>query len=708
MAGAICAVSSGICACSGNGADSAFLCANAQTKDFFTPITIFESPKHSQKQVGIASDCCTQKLSKLSHCAKILFSAVEQSLQGIDLTSISKNRISVYFGTSIGGIFEAENMLVRNLENPENSTWNELRFYECSTIAELVAKHFGFAGECSTYSTACSSSSLALADACNAITQGDCDVAIVCGADAISRITVNGFGSLLLLSQGRAMPFDENRDGINLGEAGVVLIVASEKVFEKISKKKPLAFISGWGTSADAYHATAPNPEGEGAARAMSMALERAKIKPSDVSYYNAHGTGTKGNDSAEFAAMQKVFGDNIVPYSSVKRAFGHTLGASGILNIILTMESMNRRETLVNLGFKSNGVDVSKAPILKAEEIDIKNALSVSLGFGGNNVATVISKAKQSEFKPENKRLFVYSFGKVEPKGESKTIEISELLKDVAPLKKRRWAKLQQMALDCVQQAISGIDLDLPNQEIGVCLGTGLGMVAETQRFIEAVILSKEAEPIPSAFTNSVHNATSSAVAQKFNFKGLNSATTAKEISFETALKQAWREINANGISAAIVGSCDEHSAYAEKFLSKNAVFTEQLNTSDFACVYLVANKGVHSAPIAEISALEISRVNKQIEREVEFIKSFIARNGTVNSALWLTSNNRYQQNFVSKVLELSGIEDVERVADFANNSYSSSAGMISSALNKKGKRVLNYTLSSTGMRAVSIIEVL
>ncbi len=706
MSNVVCAVSSGICACSGEGVEQAFLCATNQTKDFFSPNTTFDSPRHCQKQVGIASANCTQKFSKLSHCAKILFSAIEQALFGLDLSGVPSNKISIYFGTSIGGIFEAENMLVKNITTPESESWEKLRFYECSTIAELAAKHFGFLGESITYSTACSSSSLALADACNAITQGDSEIAIVCGADAISRITVNGFGSLLLLSQGRAKPFDENRDGINLGEAGVAIVLASKKIAEKISSQKPLAYISGWGTTADAYHATAPNPTGEGAARAMNIAIERSGIEKSEISYYNAHGTGTKGNDSSEFVAMQSVFGADVLPYSSVKRAFGHTLGASGVLNVILTIESMRRGKSLVNAGFESNSIDVSKCPILKSENIEIKNALSVSLGFGGNNAVSVISKEEPKEFTSIKKRLFIYSVGKVEPKDKSNVVEMSELLKDVAPLKKRRWAKLQQMALDCATSSLNDVQLNLQNHQVGVCLGTGLGMVAETQRFVEAVILSKEAEPIPSAFTNSVHNATSSAVAQKFSFKGLNSATTAKEVSFECALKQAWREINAGGISVALVGACDEHSLYAEKFLNNHAIFAKQNKTTDFACVYLVASEGVQSAPLAEVKALKISRVNKNEETESEFLKDFISENGGVDCSVCLCANNVYQQKFIDNVLCLVGVGDVERINDCSN--YSTSAKMIEMSLRKHGKRVLNYTLSSTGLRAVSIVEIL
>ena len=721
----VCVVSMGVCTCSGNRVSEAFECAKGETSDFFAPISTFASPRHQQKNVGVAIGFDSSKNSKLSHCGKILFDAINSALTDINLSLVSSDRISVYFGTSIGGIFEAENMLAKNFENPDLAQWLQLRNYECSTIAEFIAKRYGLRGECATYSTACSSSSLAVSDACNAIVQGDCDVAIVCGADAISRMTVNGFGSLLLLSQGRAKPFDTNRDGINLGEAGAVLILASESVAQKISNKLPLAYVSGWACSADAYHSTAPHPQGEGAARVMKNSIALSNLRPQDISFYCAHGTGTKGNDSSEFIAMQNVF-ETLPLYASAKRAFGHTLGASGVLNGILAIESIRRGECIANLGFENGGDEISVAPVCESKKIDIKNVLSVSLGFGGNNSATVFSKEKQTSLEMKKRKLFIYSCGCIAPYVDGNNIvELTSLLTDISPLKKRRWAKMQQMALDCAKHSLKDININVPSERIGVCIGTGMGMVDESRRFIEATILKHEAEPLPSAFTNSVHNATSSAVSLMFGFKGLNSAATAKEVSFEAALKQAWREINSNSIDLAFVGACDEYSEYAEKFLKHNAKFTNtQLSdVVDFSCGYILGvDNTVENAPVAEILDLKISRRKCTSSEELDTVKEFIKNVSETEESLDASKidvfacvcPNSWQENFVYNVLAHIGFKSVCKIPSKYGRNYSVSAASFKEAIDmsisngKKSNYAFTYTISSTGLRAMCLIKIL
>lgn len=653
----------------------------------------------------------------LPRCARALFAALDSALAGLDFSGLDPRRVSVFFGTSVGGIFEAENALERNLAaGADSADWRALRFYECSSIALAAAKHFGFMGECATYSTACSSSSLALADACNAIVCGDCAAAVVCGADAISRITVNGFGSLLLLSQSRARPFDAARDGINLGEAGAVLVLASGEAAKKISKKNPLAHVAGWACSADAHHATAPHPEGEGAFRAMAEAVEMSGLGAGGIDFVLAHGTGTKGNDSAEFCAMQKLFGAAVPPYASVKRAFGHTLGASGALNAAIALEAMRRQMLVPNLGFENLPPDISAAPVKAAKSAKIESALTSSLGFGGNNSAAVLSLKPVFFGAPRRARAGVYSMGAVEPPAGECEVDASSLLADTPPLKKRRWAKLQQMAVECAGRALKGVEFAAPAEKIGVCLGTGMGMVSETRRFVEAAILKREAEPIPSAFTNSVHNAAASAVSVKFGLKGLNSAATAKEVSFECALRQALRAIASGGLEAALVGSCDERSEEADEFLKTAARFSGARASRDFAGAYLIASPGAlggGARPFAEIAGAEISRrmngAGAELAAAAEFAEKCFGEGGKIAGVFAYCPQNAWHRRLAESVLSgLSANFGAEIIADFSPASYSDSAGAIRAAAAWGAGKYLSYTLSSCGLRAVSAFEIL
>lgn len=724
MARPVCVVSSGVCAPSGVGVDAAFACALGETGDLFSKNDCFSSPKYSEKLVGKARGFESARSGAiLSKCGKILFAALDDALKPLDFSGVNPREISLFFGTSIGGIFEAENMLALNLAAPETASWRELRGYECSTLAELAAKHYGFAGECATFSTACSSSSLALADACNAITQGDCSVAVVCGADAISRITVNGFGSLLLLSQSRARPFDRDRDGINLGEAAAVLVLASEDFAQKISGASPTVYVSGCACSADAYHATAPDPTGDGAARAILGALRRAGISACDVDFYCAHGTGTKGNDSAEFKAVERIFGR--VDYASVKRAFGHTLGASGVLNAVLSVEAISRQTELPNLGYKDGGGEFSYAPVLSARHKQLKNVVSVSLGFGGNNSAAVFSSERNAAIAAADcprKPLFVHSFGEVRPRGGSREVAMSELLRNTAPLKKRRFAKLQQIGLECATAALeraaaagSGVaDAD----RTGVCFGTGLGMTAETLRFLEAVISSEESAPIPSAFTNSVHNAVASAVSLKYGLKSLNSAATAKEISFEAALKQAWREINSGAMLSAVVGACDEYSPLADKFLAHSAQASAAFSRiTDYGCAYFVSADNPQGNALAELRDLEISRLRPhcaaQLKSESDFLRSLLSEHfagvaAAQVSAFLSCPFERRRRAFAETALGSAGITNIENLAEHTGANYSASAAAIAKAIASGAEYALCYTLSSTSMRSVLLCKIL
>ena len=206
----------GMCSSCGSDYNAAFD-SLVSKKDFLQTQNLFDSPKHAHRLFAVAKGFNTGK-KHYSRCANIMLEAVSSAMSGLNLSGLDKHRISVFVGTSIGGVYETENALVKLLLE-DSEELGPLRFYECSTLSDIAAKKIGAKGCAMTFSTACSSSSLALSAACNAIAQKEADLCLVCGVDALSRITVNGFGSLLLLSADKCKPFDKHRDGITLGEA---------------------------------------------------------------------------------------------------------------------------------------------------------------------------------------------------------------------------------------------------------------------------------------------------------------------------------------------------------------------------------------------------------------------------------------------------------------------------------------------------------
>ena len=564
---------------------------------------------------------CGFRSSRLPRCAQILFAALDEALADSPLEGIARDRIGVYAGTSVGGILESENALREILEGSENSD-GAFKFYECSSVAELVAKKIGARGECSTFSTACSSSSLALESACLAISEGRADAAVVCGADTLSRITVDGFGSLMLLSKSDCRPFDAARDGINLGEAGGVMVLIAR---EFLGGRRAIAEFLSFGSTCDAYHATAPHPQGKGIEAAISLCLKSGSIEPSEVSYYCAHGTGTGANDSAELAALRAVFGEGAPPYSSLKSAFGHTLGASGILNAILAAAALCDGVLPPSAGYSSGA---SPEPIVSPQKTAGKIALSASLGFGGNNSCAAIAKGESGPKSPAGasaRRIFVYGAG-----GASATPDLSKplsarsraqldsdsLLPDIPILKKRKWAKLQRMFLSASRGALAAARGARLGERACVSCATGLGMASETQKFLESVLLKDS--PLPTAFTNSVHNAPSSAVAEMFGCRGYNCATTAKEVSFEAALMEARARIRGGSCDSGIVAGGDECDFFAENYARRNPLPAGAGAFADSCAAYFIGAEGAcESAPAAEILALKIRRASKRAEDE-------------------------------------------------------------------------------------------
>jgi len=725
------AISTGLCTCAGVGSAVAADIVFGGNGDLLKKLDLFDSPRYADKFVGRAFG---YKRGFATECGAILMAALDESLSRLDAKAFNSERVGVFLGTSIGGIFETENMLIDNI-NSKSQDLRALTYYECSTLAELVAKKVGARGVCMTFSTACSSSSLAVSAACDAIEQGKLDAAIVCGADSLSRITVNGFGSLLLLSAGKCKPFDANRDGINLGEAAGVIILSSADFAAKINAQ-PLAEFSACSCTADAYHQTSPHPSGDGAANAFENALRKSKLTPIDVDFYIAHGTATRGNDIAEIAALRQVFGAHKLPkFASLKRYFGHTLGASGILNCIMAIESLRRCKSPANAGFTTKDDLIGDSPIIETSVGNIENILTSSLGFGGNNSCAVISKKSKKSFsdqKPRDVYLFScgvltsYAIGAKNVFAEiskadfnlsalSNVCQTASLLKNVPILKKRKWAKLQQIGLQCALEATEVIDIKSSPERTGVCMGTGLGMMTETFRFLKNTIERREAEPLPTAFTNSVHNAVASLISLNKNFRGVNSAVTAKEISFESALYQAIGAIDSGDIDAAIVGGADEYFELAQKYLESRRNYKASAGRlADFCSLYFAgAIDACITKPFAKIVKLDISRRDKSPTREAFAINQILSLcndgDNRIKTVFTIKGINENLDAYIDAVLEKTNFSDPLNMATYTGLNYSASAFAPVCAAYKFGKgRYAAYICASTGMRSLFIFDIL
>jgi 3-oxoacyl-(acyl-carrier-protein) synthase len=304
-----------------------------RTESGLKPLTLFESPRYGQVLAGEIS----QKLDELgaprhgSRTDRLAWLAAKQAIESsaIDFSTCG-DRAGVLFGTSVGGSYDSEQFLTQLIKQ-QRTLARPLRYHECVSGVEWIAEEFGLYGPSLAVATACSSGAMAIATAAELIMAGDADVMLAGGTDSLSRMTWGGFHSLLLVDAAGCRPFDAKRAGMSLGEGAAALLIEAEEN-ARARGARIIARLTGWGASCDAYHATAPHPEGAGAARAMQSALTRAGLQPADIDYINAHGTGTRDNDTAEGAALKTVFGKQVPPFSSTKRFFGHALGASGAI----------------------------------------------------------------------------------------------------------------------------------------------------------------------------------------------------------------------------------------------------------------------------------------------------------------------------------------------------------------------------------------
>lgn len=295
-------------------------------------------------------------------------------------------------GTSVGGMDATENYFMDFTQGKtDNSRF--IRAQHPGYTTEKIAELFGITGFVSTISTACSSGANAIMLGARMIKAGKVKRVIVGGTDCLTKFTFNGFNSLMLLSNEHCKPFDEDRDGLNLGEGAAYLVLEAE---ETLNGKPVLGRVSGYGNANDAFHQTASSKNGEGAFLAIRKTLENAGISSGMIDYINAHGTATKNNDSAETEALKRIFPKFLPDFSSTKSFTGHTLAASGALEAVYSLLSLQYQQVFPNLNFfypmKSSGF----VPVTTLKEKPINYILSNSFGFGGNCTSLIFSKNEE------------------------------------------------------------------------------------------------------------------------------------------------------------------------------------------------------------------------------------------------------------------------------------------------------------------------
>lgn len=330
---------------------------------------------------------------EISRTTLLSLIAAREALHDAAIPDLQTWRAGFVSANTVGGMDKSEDFFIKFLADNRKGKLRNVFDHECGSVTEVVADQLGLRDYLTTISTACSSSANAIFYGARMIRNGLLDVVVAGGADALTKFTLNGFNTLMILDKEFCKPFDENRQGLNLGEGAGYVTLVSERVAQTLNKKM-YCKLSGYNNSNDAYHQTASSPDGTGSYLAMKGALKKSGLQAQDIDYINLHGTGTPNNDSAEGRAITRLFDGHYPPVSSTKAYTGHTLGASGGVEAVFSVLSIKHGLIYPNLRFETQMHELSFAPetqLLKDQHIH--HVMSNSFGFGGNCTSLIFSK---------------------------------------------------------------------------------------------------------------------------------------------------------------------------------------------------------------------------------------------------------------------------------------------------------------------------
>ncbi|ADU96583.1 3-oxoacyl-(acyl-carrier-protein) synthase 2 [Thermovibrio ammonificans HB-1] len=346
-----------------------------------------------------------REVRRLDPFIQFAVAAAQQAVDmaGLETSGVDKERVGVVVGSGIGGLTTIEQQLKILWEKgPKRVSPYCVPMEIINMASGMISIRFGYKGPNISVVTACATGTHAIGEAFRTIQYGDADVVVAGGAEScITPLSVAGFAAARALStrndepEKASRPFEKNRDGFVMGE-GAGIVVLEELEHAKRRGAEILAEVVGYGTSGDAYHMTAPAPEGEGAARAMANAIRDAGISPEDIDYINAHGTSTKFNDLFETMAIKRVFGDYAykVKISSIKSMIGHLLGAAGGVETVASVMTLQTGVIPPTINYEEPDpeCDLDYTPN-EAVKADVKYVLKNSFGFGGTNACLVLKR---------------------------------------------------------------------------------------------------------------------------------------------------------------------------------------------------------------------------------------------------------------------------------------------------------------------------
>lgn len=560
--------------------------------------------------LGAEVECDTLDETKnVDRVSKLCLKASAEACRdaGLVIDSNNAGRVGVIMGSCVGGVVSIENY-VNNGENTE-----EINKMTIASIANHVANQAGAKGVVTNVGNACAAGAISIAYACELIRAGVGDAFIVGGADAFASVPFSGFLALHALSENACSPFNHS-NGITLGEGSGAIIVES---YEHAMKRNAKIYcdVLAAGISSDAYHITAPRPDGLGQMYAIKTAIEKSGIEPKDIAYVNAHGTGTAKNDEAEFLSLHTIFDESNdeLSVSSTKALVGHCLGAAGAIEAVFAIKALTDNKIPPTIGYSEEDIDALKDKAgnidfmpNKMKEKKMDYVMSNSFAFGGSNASIIFSKKKGDVNETENdEKVYITGMGIVSPVGNGVENYIEKANANISPdstsvestvgkddydklgIKMAFYRKLDKFSL---MQAVSGLEalqnagleVDEDNaEEFGMIIGTGDGPLTTVYEFQQNISDNGTIAGSAFNFPNTVYNAAGGYLSIKTGMRGYNVTVTNGSQSGMSSVCYAYNEIRQNREKVMLATGTDENSAIMNKLYSQLGMVADEVTTS-------------------------------------------------------------------------------------------------------------------------------
>lgn len=490
--------------------------------------------------------------------------AVRQALEdaGVDGAMVKEKalRVVLVSGTTVAGMDVTESFF-KDLEQSDDAL-KCLNYHSAGTSTRMIADYFDFFAEYTTISTACSSAANAILLGARLLAEGEADIVVAGGSEALSVFHLNGFNSLMILDHEQCRPFDANRAGLNLGEGAAFLVMETASGASRRAVK-PHAYLAGYGNACDAFHQTASSDNGEGAYLAMKEALTIAGLASQDIQYVNAHGTGTPNNDLSESVALKRLFGDQMPLVSSTKSFTGHTTSASGSIEAVICILALTHQFVPANLGWTqaAEGVIV---PTMGEESCQLQNVVCNSFGFGGNDTSLVFSLSPAAPIFLSHSESDIKVLSKVEITSEEELAEIRDYVK---PLEARRMGKIMKSSLLSSLKTLNKAGIEKPD---AIITGTAMGCLENSEQLLMQLINEGETSLKPTYFMQSTHNTISSNIAIRLGCHGYNVTYTQDDESLEWAMRDAKQLLRSGKYKTVLVGCHDETTPLYRKLMER------------------------------------------------------------------------------------------------------------------------------------------